>query len=159
MNILLPVDGSARSLDAVHHALRLVDDGLRATFVLANVQAPSSLYEMVVVHDAEALRRMATEAGEHAVAAADALLSARDVTHTTEVVAGDPARKLLDLIDEEQCQVVIMGAHGEGDSGAALGSVAQAVLKASPVPVMIVRRGQPAAPRPDEPGAADELGA
>src|SRR5687767_8014194 len=131
MNILLPVDGSPRSLEAVHHALRLVHDGLKASFVLANVQEPSSLYEMMVVHDAEALRRMATEAGEHAVAAADALLSEADVEHTTEIASGDPAHRLLDLIEEERCDIVIMSAHGEGESGAALGAVAQAVLKGS----------------------------
>jgi nucleotide-binding universal stress UspA family protein len=45
VKILLPIDGSPLSLDAVHHAMRLVREGLRATFVLANVQEPSSLYE------------------------------------------------------------------------------------------------------------------
>ena len=58
MQILLPIDGSPLSLDAVHHALRLVREGLRAGFVLANVQEPSSLYEMVVVHDPVALAEL-----------------------------------------------------------------------------------------------------
>ena len=158
MNILLPVDGSPRSLDAVHHALRLVRDGLKASFVLANVQEPSSLYEMMVVHDAEALRRMALEAGEHAVAEADKLLSDADVEHTTEILSGDPAHRLLDLIGEEQCDVVIMGAHGEGDSGAALGAVAQALLKSSPVPVMIVRPPEESPLGDDALPAGDEAG-
>lgn len=157
MNILLPVDGSPRSLEAVHHALRLVHDGLKASFVLANVQEPSSLYEMMVVHDAEALRRMATEAGEHAVAAADKLLSDADVEHTTEILSGDPAHRLLDLIGEEQCDLVVMGAHGEGESGAALGAVAQALLKSSPVPVMIVRPPEES-PLGDDTAASDEVG-
>ena len=155
MNILLPVDGSERSLEAVHHALRLVQDGLRASFVLANVQRPSSLYEMMVVHDADALVRMATEAGEHAVAAADALLTAADVEHTTEIASGDPAHRLLDIVEEEECGLVVMSAHGEGEGGATLGSVAQALLKSSPVPVMIVR-GAEALPQAQESESADE---
>ena len=43
IKILIAVDGSALSLDAVHHVLRLVQDGLRASVVLANVQEPASL--------------------------------------------------------------------------------------------------------------------
>src|SRR5258706_14625590 len=139
MNILLPVDGSDLSLEAVHHAIRLVRDGLKATFVLANVQEPSSLYEMVVVHDPQALRRVAVEAGEHALARADGLLTQADIDHEMEVVSGQPANMLLELVDNYRCDAIIMGAHGIGESGATFGSVAQELLRHSPVPVMIVR--------------------
>ncbi|WP_280153042.1 universal stress protein [Piscinibacter sp. XHJ-5] len=151
MKILLPVDGSALSLEAVRHAIRLVRDGLQAEFVLANVQEPSSLYEMVVVHDPQALRRMAAEAGTHALAAADALLNEADIDHEMEVATGDPAHTLIDLIDNYGCDVVIMGAHGMGEGSAAFGAVAQELLRHAPVPVMIVRPGERAE------GAADTL--
>jgi len=150
MKVLLPVDGSALSLEAVHHAIRLVRDGLKAEFVLANVQAPSSLYELVVVHDAEALRRVALEAGEHALAQAETLLADAGVEHETEIVSGDPAHMLLELIESNGCQAVIMGAHGQGANSAVLGSVAQSLLRHSSAPVMIVR------PQPEMP-AAEEL--
>ena len=58
MKILLPVDGSAAALAAVRHALALVQEGLRADFVLVNVQEPASLYEMVVVHDADVIEKL-----------------------------------------------------------------------------------------------------
>ncbi len=150
MKVLLPVDGSALSLEAVHHAVRLVRDGLKADFMLANVQAPSSLYELVVVHDAEALRRVALEAGEHALAQAETLLADAGIEHETEIVSGDPAHTLLELIESNGCDAVIMGAHGEGANSAVLGSVAQSLLRHSSVPVMIVR------PQPRVP-AAEEL--
>jgi len=150
MKVLLPVDGSALSLEAVHHAIRLVRDGLKAEFVLANVQAKSSLYELVVVHDAEALRRVALEAGEHALAQAETLLADAGIEHETEIASGDPAHTLLELIESNGCQAVIMGAHGEGANTAVLGSVAQSLLRHSSVPVMIVR------PQPEMP-AAEEL--
>ena len=51
MKILVPVDGSPLSLEAVRHAISLVKQGLRAELVLANVQSPASLYEIVVAHD------------------------------------------------------------------------------------------------------------
>ena len=63
MKILVPVDGSTESLDAVRHALALVRDGLRASLVLANVQAPASLYELLRVHDAQAIEAIARGAG------------------------------------------------------------------------------------------------
>ena len=56
MKILVPVDGSALSLEAVRHALALVRNGLRADLVLANVQAPASLYEIVVAHDPDVIK-------------------------------------------------------------------------------------------------------
>lgn len=145
MKIMLPVDGSPLSLEAVHHAIRLVRDGLRADFVLANVQEPSSLYEMMVVHDPDALQRMALEAGQHQIAAAAALLDDAGLAHEVEIVSGEPATTLVDLAENFQCQAIIMGAHGEGESGAALGTVAQSVLRHSPVPVMIVRPQEPEA--------------
>jgi nucleotide-binding universal stress UspA family protein len=67
MKILLPLDGSEPSLEAVRHALRLVRDGLRAEFVLANVQEPTYLYEMVLAPDAEVLERVSGAAGAHSL--------------------------------------------------------------------------------------------
>jgi len=139
VKILLPVDGSPLSLEAVHHAIRLVRDGLRASFVLANVQEPSSLYEMAVVHDPQALRRLLLEAGEHAVSQADELLDGADIEHETEVASGPTANTLIELIENYRCEAVIMGAHGMGKSAAAFGAVAHELLRHSPVPVMIVR--------------------
>ena len=47
MKILLPIDGSDTALEAVRQALRMVNEGLRASLVLANVQEPATLYEML----------------------------------------------------------------------------------------------------------------
>ena len=51
LKILIAVDGSELSLDGVHHALTLVRQGLQATMVLANVQEPATLYELVTTRD------------------------------------------------------------------------------------------------------------
>jgi nucleotide-binding universal stress UspA family protein len=148
MKILLPVDGSPLALEAVHHAIRLVRDGLKASFVLANVQEPSSLYEVVVLHNADALQRMALEAGEDSMAPAAKLLADAGIVHESEIASGDPAHTLIDVAERYQCHAIIMGAHGVGEGGAALGSVAQAVLRSSPIPVMIVRPQNPDVPEP-----------
>jgi nucleotide-binding universal stress UspA family protein len=143
MKILLPIDGSPLALDAVRHALALAAQGLDASFVLANVQPPSSLYEMVVVHDADALAAVARGAAVHALAPAEALLQAAGASYETEVAAGDPAHMLVDIAERYGCDAIVMSARGASSGINNLGSVANAVLAGSPVPVTIVRRVEP----------------
>ena len=63
------------------HALQLVQGGLRAEFVLANVQEPASLYELVVSRDPDLIAAASLEAGEHLMAPARALLDAAGFDH------------------------------------------------------------------------------
>ena len=149
MKILLPVDGSPLALDAVRHALGLVTQGLQASFVLANVQAPSSLYELVVVHDADRLAEVARSSAADALAPAAALLLAAGVEYEIEIATGDAAHLLIDIAEDHACDAVVMAARGASSGLAAIGSVAQAVLARSPVPVTIVRRVEPEV-EPDE---------
>ena len=101
MRILLPIDGSELALHEVRFAIRLVQDGLRADFLLTNVQEPASLYEMVVVPDPEALGTISHDAGEHILQEACRLLDAHGLAYETEIVTGDPVQALVELI--EQC--------------------------------------------------------
>lgn len=143
MKILLPVDGSDISLEAVRFAVRLVRDGLDASVVLANVQEPASLYEMLVAHDAEVLDRISAEAGVHAMMQAEALLQQAGIAYEREVAKGDPAHTLVDILENYGCDLVVMGARGQGTlRSALLGSVSHEVLHAAGVPVMIVKPAQ-----------------
>ena len=140
MKILVPVDGSAESLAAVHHALQLVRDGLRASLLLANVQEPASLYELLRVHDADVIESIAREAGEHLVQQAATLCSAAGVDHELEVARGEPAHALLDIAEDEGCTMIVLGARGKGETaGGRLGSVAHALLHDARMPVTVVR--------------------
>ena len=57
----------------------------------------------------------------------------------TAVVAGDAAEKIIEYIGDQQIDLVIMGTHGrKGMDKIIFGSVAERVLKTSPVPVMVV---------------------
>ncbi|MBC7618443.1 MAG: universal stress protein, partial [Candidatus Saccharibacteria bacterium] len=55
MKLLIPVDGSELSLEAVRFAVRVLLAGLRGEVVLANVQEPASLYELIVAHDPDVI--------------------------------------------------------------------------------------------------------
>ncbi|HSQ73718.1 MAG TPA: universal stress protein [Rubrivivax sp.] len=148
MKILLPVDGSADALAAVRHALALVRDGLQADFVLANVQEPASLYEMVVAHDPDVIVHVRSDAGADLLLPAEALLEAAGLSYESEVAGGQPATVLVDLLENYGCDAVVMGARGAGSGSA---SVATALLQRSPVPVTLVRAVETEEP-PPEPG-------
>jgi nucleotide-binding universal stress UspA family protein len=150
MKILLPLDGSAPSLRAVHHAMRLVREGLNASFVLANVQEPAHLYELMMARDAAAVEQASDAAGAHALQAGAELLTAAGLNFETEVGTGDPAHMLVEILENYACDAVIMSAHGAGTLRAALiGSVSQAMLHDSPVPVTIVREDEVPAAEPE----------
>jgi nucleotide-binding universal stress UspA family protein len=151
MKILLPVDGSAMALAAVQHALGLVRQGLQASFVLVNVQEPASLYEVVRVHDAEAIAELRRAAGADLLAPAEALLDAAGLPYESEVAGGDPHHAVVELAESYGCAAIVMAARGLGESGlGALGSVTLAVLEHSSLPVTVVRPAEP-----DEPPPAD----
>ncbi len=150
MKIFLPVDGSPAALAAVQHALRLVQEGLRADFVLANVQEPASLYEMVVAHDPDVIEQVRSDAGADLLASAEALLEGAGLSYESEVAGGQPAAVLVELLENYGCDAVVMGAVGTG-SGA--GSVALALVQHSPVPVTLVRPPAADEAPPEDTGA------
>ena len=144
MKILVPVDGSAAALQAVRQALRMVDQGLRASLVLANVQEPATLYEMLLAHDPEVIERVSAEAGLPLLEPARALAREAGVEHEIEVARGDPAHTLVDIVENFGCDMVVMGSRGMGTlRSALLGSVAHEVLHAAPVPVLVVKLPPP----------------
>jgi nucleotide-binding universal stress UspA family protein len=140
MNILLPVDGSEAALAAVRHALHLLTLGLKADFVLANVQEPTYLYEWVLAPDADLLETVSGAVGAHALEGAEALLKTAGVSFEREVSSGEPAQTLIDIAERHGCEAIILGARGlSAVRSALLGSVSHAVLMASKVPVTIVK--------------------
>ncbi len=144
MKILVPVDGSELSHDALARALDLVRSGLRAELVLANVQEPASLYEMVTAPDPGTLEQVSEGAGRHVLEAALRTAEAAGVSFTSEVASGDPARMLIEIAERHGCDLVVMGAHGHGPVRSALmGSVSLELVRLSPVPVMLVKHPEP----------------
>lgn len=53
------------------------------------------------------------------------------------VAIGDPAREILNMVEKEKVDIVVMASHGE-KGNFRFGSVAEKVLKNSPVPVTVI---------------------
>jgi nucleotide-binding universal stress UspA family protein len=63
-----------------------------------------------------------------------------DFPHTkTAVVAGDASEQILHYVEDHKIDLIIMGTHGrKGMDKIIFGSVAERVVKSSPVPVLVV---------------------
>ncbi|MEO5732835.1 MAG: universal stress protein [Rubrivivax sp.] len=144
MKVLIPVDGSEAALAAVRHVLALRSAGLRADTVLVNVQETASLYEMVVVHDANAMQQAADQAGAHLLAPALQLMNAAEAPCEALVATGDTVAMLIETCERQRAELIVMGARAVGSvRGALLGSTSQQVTQRSPVPVTIVHATRP----------------
>lgn len=63
-------------------------------------------------------------------------------TVTSVELGGDPADEIVRFAREFGCDLIVMGTHGRTGLGhLALGSVAEAVIRRSPCPVLVVRPG------------------
>ncbi len=145
LRIMIAVDGSELALDAVHHALELVRrGGLQATLVLGHVQEEATFLELAT-QGADAVAQASIEAAGHLMAPAMALVQAARVPCETEIGLGPVAATLVDMVERCGCDALFIGARGLGGlRGALLGSVSQQLVHSSPVPVTVVKHGEPA---------------
>jgi nucleotide-binding universal stress UspA family protein len=133
--ILLPVDGTPASLQAVRHVIYLVRGGLRAGIVLAHVQEGPGPLEVFGARDPAAIGRAGAEAGHHLLQPARDLLDEAGLAFDDEVVMadGDPAHR-------HHCASIVIGAKRTGLlRHVLLGSLSRTLLQESPIPVTVVR--------------------
>ncbi len=138
--LLLPVDGSPRSLSAVRHAIAL-SATLRnaAHLVLLNVQQPMRGNIGRFIGDAD-LRRYHEDEGRQALARAERLVIEAGLAHESHVVVGDVVAAILDAADRHRCQAMVLANRGHGSvAGMLMGSVSMRLLHQSAWPVILVR--------------------
>ncbi|WP_051515611.1 universal stress protein [Candidatus Blastococcus massiliensis] len=126
MHVLVGVDGSPESEQAVRDAARFVG-GARGRVVLASVVGADSA-EREDDEDRDRARELLAREGARLGTA---------TTVETRIVAGLPARALLELAEAEGIDLIVVGRRGRGLSRAVLGSVAQQLSSSSPYPVLL----------------------
>ncbi|SFC61318.1 Nucleotide-binding universal stress protein, UspA family [Halobiforma haloterrestris] len=137
-SILVPYDGSAPSKDALEYAFeKFPDADVTALYV---VPAPEGYWGAFddtteVTPDDEAQDRGQTILDEAAQRAAE-----HDREIETEVATGEPDREIVEFAEDHGADTIVIGSHGrEGVSRVLLGSVAETVVRRSPIPVAVVR--------------------
>ena len=134
MRVVVGIDGSAASLDALEAVARSYRDGDDVT-VVAVVPPPDD----VSLLDAHPFDRPASPRAD--AARAGEILRGRRVPATALVLDGRPGETLCSVADEWRADLLVVGASaGHGAPRRVLGSVAQYVAGHAACDVLIARR-------------------
>lgn len=135
-NVLIPTDGSDRMGKVIDHADQLADihDATLHAIYVANT---ASLSDLPMESSWEGVSSALRKQGERAIKK----LEERAETSSLEsaIVEGSPPKQITEYAQENDCDVIIMGTHGRsGVDRLLLGSVAERVVRSSPVPVLTI---------------------
>ncbi|HYR34392.1 MAG TPA: universal stress protein [Burkholderiales bacterium] len=136
MKILLGVDGSAHSLDAVKCLVDHADwyrEKPQVELVTVHRPVPRLPGMGAAVGKAQ-IERYYQEEGEQALAEAKKLLERAGVPYETRVLVGDPADEIAKQAKKAACDVIYVGTPAKW-----IGSTANKVMNISEVPVLLVK--------------------
>jgi nucleotide-binding universal stress UspA family protein len=138
-HLLVPLDGSSGGDAALEYVFEEFPDARVTLFHVINPARASftaqaalpSFSEEWYEEERSSAEALFEEARERAPATA---------TIETEIEVGRPSRAIVEYTDDHDVDGIVMGSHGrEGVARVLLGSVAEAVVRRSPVPVTVVR--------------------
>ena len=137
MVILVPIDDSDPSREALELAYA---DHPDAAFLVLHVLDPQRSVLTGGLGDIDAAMESVQEDAEALLADATRLGDERGVDVETELAFGRPSRVIVEYAGLEEVEQVVIGSHGRtGAARVLLGSVAENVVRRSPVPVTVVR--------------------
>jgi nucleotide-binding universal stress UspA family protein len=138
--ILVPVDGSEQA----HRAFEFVAEEFGdAEVVLLHVINPAEAgysAQASIPSFSEEWYESEQAAAEELFAEIAELADGTELSIERETEVGKPIRAIVEFADETGVDQIVMGSHGRsGVTRILLGSVAEAVVRRSPVPVTVVR--------------------
>jgi nucleotide-binding universal stress UspA family protein len=141
-NILVPVDFGEASDAALAYAVDLAEGTDAKVFVLHTFEIPIvGLPDGVVAATAELTGRI-VNAAQKALDDAVKRFAGRKVPITSLLKQGDAREIILAQAKELGADLIVIGTHGRrGIARALIGSVAESVVRTSPVPVLTVHGG------------------
>lgn len=137
--VLVPVDGSGHSDQAVRHLVDFVREHGPLEVHVANVE-PEPVAWQTHGMEKETIEAHLAARGHQAVKSAHEILKASGMPHHTHLARGDTAAVIVALAEKLGCDTIVMGTRGLGAvSGLAMGSVTRKVLHLSNLPVICVK--------------------
>ena len=131
--ILIPTDGSTGTTHVAMQAIDLAKQYYGELYVLSVVETGGLLPGSD--ETAEDLQRES----ERAVRQVEAMASTHGVSVETAIREGDPSDEILAYADEIDADAIVAGTHGRtGVQRQLIGSVAERLVRHSPIPVMTV---------------------
>lgn len=120
--IIVPVDGSKLSLEALKVAIAMAENS-RDEILVLNIQTSHEALGLVAIKEAEQLLK------EH------------QVKYETKIRLGFPSVEIISEANSPDVKFIVLGKRGSGSTGSnhnKLGSVSNAVVDLAPCPVVIV---------------------
>ena len=141
--ILVPIDGSAPSEAAVALALRMAKDWSSELVFASIVDSDRIVAECASTAYGDPLpivEAMTESAGQLLGAAAQQARDAGVASRTALERQGSAVPGILEAAKRERADLIVMGSHGRrGLSRLVMGSTTEGVLRASELPVLVVR--------------------
>ena len=142
MKILLAVDGSTNSLDAVDNLIGHAGwyrDKPAVELLTVHLPVPK-LPRMNLVVGRNQIERYYREEGEAMQAGARKRLDAAGIGYNATILVGPIAETIVAQAKKTRCDLILIGTHGRTATGKLLlGSTAGKVAQLSPIPVQLVR--------------------
>lgn len=154
-SVLVATDGSEASATAVDHGIALAARLEVPVHGLAVVETRTG-YDNAIVDPDEVETRLRSEA-ETALETFESTAQEADVTAVTARRTGVPHEEILAYVEDADIDLVVVGAQGRSTfRRVLLGSTADALVRLSPVPVLVVGEDGVADVRVGDDGVADE---
>jgi len=134
-NILVPIDFGQASQAALDLAVSLATSAEAKLTLFHAYTIPMPIYSEAAWAPADALERESRKALDEALAKTKKVYQRAEAV----LVCGEPAQEIVAAAAKGGADLIVMGTHGrKGLSRVLLGSVAEKVVRLSPVPVLTV---------------------
>jgi nucleotide-binding universal stress UspA family protein len=143
MKILLAIDGSAPSQDALEEVARRPWPSPSTLLILSVIQPYTPPATEIVLASAtlEEIRQRQAQDAEQLTRQVRERIADSALSVETTVREGDPRTAIVDAAEEWQADLIVVGSHGRtGLTRLVMGSVAQAVVAHAHCSVEVVRR-------------------
>lgn len=145
--ILVPLDGSPLAEAVLGHVVALDNSALQVSLVQA-IPAPvpndPASLSLVLTTDQSTIEAELTAALAYLDRVADRISRHVRRVDTAVLLEPQPLAAILDYADQHEVDMIAIATHGRGGLGRlALGSMADKILRAANVPVLVFRPGEP----------------
>jgi nucleotide-binding universal stress UspA family protein len=136
--ILVPVDFSDCSLEAMEYTIQAAREFAASVTILHVIEPASYGLDFTLSHAGDAQKT--TDALEKRLGEFTALLKGQGISARHVLQSGAPGSAILDGARAAEADLIVMGTHGRrGFSHLVSGSVAEAVLRQAPCPVLTIK--------------------
>jgi len=142
--ILVPVDGSSTSDIALREAIKFVIDQKAELRIIHVIEDVVPVWDVELLNINE-IREALRQTGERVLAKVEAVARDAGIKAETKLIESTPpGTRIASVIAAEAkawpADMIVIGTHGRrGVDHLLMGSVAEGVVRISPVPVMLIR--------------------